>query len=129
MQGRLTQAPHRCTVWLFNFQHINPKKMISVIVTYTVSQGFVDQNKQHIHQFLKDFKELGPSGFQYNVYTKDDNVTFVHHSIYKDEKIQTQVLSVPSFKEFQRLRDESGLNGTHRLEILNIVGSTNEELV
>jgi hypothetical protein len=103
--------------------------MISVIVTYTVNPGFVDQNKQHIHQFLKDFKELGTSDFQYTVYTKDDNVTFVHHSMYKNEKIQTQLLSVPSFKEFQRLRDESGLNGTHKIEVLNIVGSTNEELV
>lgn len=102
--------------------------MISVIVSYKVKPEFVEQNKQHIQQFLKDFKTLDTSGFEYNVYTKDDNLTFVHHSIYKDEKIQTEVLNVPSFKEFQRLRDESGLNGTHKVEVLNVVGSTNEGL-
>lgn len=102
--------------------------MIAVIVTYTVKPEYVEQNKQHIQQFLKDFKELDTSGFEYNVYTKDDNLTFVHHSIYRDEKIQTEVLNVPSFKEFQRLRDESGLNDSHKVEVLNLVGSTNEGL-
>lgn len=102
--------------------------MITVIVTYKVKPEFVDQNKQHIQQFLKDFKELDTSCFQYNVYTKDDNVTFVHHSMYINEKVQTEVLNVSSFKEFQRLRDESGLNGTHTVEVLNFVGSTNEKL-
>ena len=102
--------------------------MIAVIVTYTVKPEFVEQNKQHIQQFLKDFKELDTAGFEYNVYTKEDNLTFVHHSIYRDEKIQTEVLNVPSFKEFQRLRDESGLNGTHKVEVLSTLGSTNEGL-
>jgi hypothetical protein len=102
--------------------------MIAVIVSYKVKPEFVEQNKQHIQQFLKDFKELDTSGFEYNIYTKEDNLTFVHHSIYRDEKIQTEVLNVPSFKEFQRLRDESGLNGSHKVEVLNVVGSTNEGL-
>jgi uncharacterized protein YbcV (DUF1398 family) len=103
--------------------------MISVIVTYKVNPEFVDQNKQNIQRFLKDFKELATSDFQYNVYTKDDNVTFVHHSIYKNEKVQTELLNVPSFLEFQKIRDESGLNGTHKVEILNVIGSTNEKFV
>jgi hypothetical protein len=103
--------------------------MISVIVTYQVKPEFVDQNKQNIQRFLKDFKELDTSDFQYNVYTKDDNVTFVHHSFYKNEKVQTEILNVPSFLEFQRIRDESGLNGAHKVEVLKVVGSTNEKLV
>ncbi len=103
--------------------------MISVIVTYQVKPEFIDQNKQNIQRFLKDFKELGTSDFQYSVYTKEDNVTFVHHSVYKDEKVQTEILHVPSFLEFQRIRDESGLNGTHKAEVLKVVGSTNEKLV
>lgn len=102
--------------------------MISVMVTYKIKPAFIEQNKQNVQQFLSDFKALDTSGFEYNVYTKEDGLTFVHHSIYRDEKIQTEVLNVPSFKEFQRLRDESGLNGTHKVEILNVVGSTNEGL-
>lgn len=100
--------------------------MISVIVTYKVKPGYVEQNKQHIRQFLKDFKALDTSAFEYNVYTKDDCLTFVHYSVYRDEKVQTEVLNVPSFKEFQRLRDESGLNDSHKVEVLNFIGSTNK---
>ncbi len=100
--------------------------MISVIVTYTVKPEYVEQNKQHIQQFLNDFKKLDTSLFEYNVYTKEDKLTFVHQSVYKNKDIQTQVLNVASFKEFQRLRDASGLNGTHRVEVLNLVGSTHQ---
>ncbi len=103
--------------------------MISVIVTYQVKQEFVDQNKQNIQGFLKDFRELDTSDFEYNVYTKDDNITFIHYSIYRNEKVQSKLLNIPSFKEFQKLRDESGLNGTHKIEVLNVVGSTNEKLI
>jgi hypothetical protein len=45
---------------------------------------------------------------------KEDGVTFVHYSNYINEEVQHEVLNVPSFKEFQRLRDESGLNGSHK---------------
>lgn len=100
--------------------------MITVIVTYKVKPEFAEQNKLNINQFLSDFKKLDNSNFQYNVYTKDDNVTFVHYSTYKDEKIQTEILNIPTFKEFQRLRDESGLNGTHQVEILTYIGSSSE---
>lgn len=103
--------------------------MISVIVTYKVHAAFADQNKQHIERFLKDFKPLDIADFQYTVYTKDDNLTFVHHSMYKNETVQNAVLHVPSFLEFQRLRDESGLNGTHQVEVLTLVGSSNDALV
>ncbi len=100
--------------------------MISVIVTYKVKPNFVDQNQQNIQQFLKDFKKLDTSQFQYNVYTKSDGVTFVHHSIYNNEQIQTELLNVPSFLEFQKARDESGLVEMPTIEVLNFVGSTND---
>lgn len=100
--------------------------MISVIVTYKVKPEFAEENRKNIDQFLSDFKQLDPSGFRYTVYTKDDGVTFVHYSAYRDEEIQTQILNVPSFKEFQRLRDASGLDGTHNVDILRYVGSSSD---
>lgn len=100
--------------------------MITVIVTYQVKAEFADENKNNIQQFLKDFKKLDPADFRYTVFTKKDNVTFVHYSSYRNEKVQTEILNVPSFKEFQRLRDESGLNGTHKVEVLNFIGSSQD---
>ena len=91
--------------------------MINVIVTYQVKPEFVEQNKINIQKFLTDFKNIDSKDFQYSIYTRDDKVTFVHYSTYRNENVQTEILNVPSFKEFQRLRDESGLNGTHTVEV------------
>lgn len=102
--------------------------MITVIVTYQVKPKFAAQNKQNIAGFLQDFKHLDITAFQYNVYVKEDGVSFVHYSTYRDEAMQKEVLNVPSFKEFQRLRDESGLNNSHKVEVLSYVGSASPVL-
>jgi len=96
--------------------------MINVIVTYTVKSEFVSENKSNIQKFLSDFKTLDQSKFEYKVFVKEDGVTFVHFSSYENEEVQNMVLNIPSFKEFQRLRDESGLNDSHKVEILQSVG-------
>lgn len=102
--------------------------MINVIVSYQVKPGFVEENKQNIQKFLRDFKMLDNSKFTYVVYLKDDGVTFTHASNYADEQIQQDVLHVPSFLEFQKKRDESGLNNSHKVELLEYIGSSKEIL-
>jgi hypothetical protein len=95
--------------------------MINVIVTYTVKPEYVSENKSNIQKFLDDFKNLDQETFEYKVYVKEDGVTFLHYSNYINEEVQHEVLNTLSFKEFQRLRDESGLNGTHKVEILQSI--------
>ncbi|AZB23123.1 hypothetical protein EG339_00070 [Chryseobacterium bernardetii] len=95
--------------------------MINVIVSYTVKTEFVSANKANIEKFLNDFKNLDQSTFEYKVFVKEDGVTFLHYSNYANEEVQHEVLNVPSFKEFQRLRDESGLNGSHKVEFLQSI--------
>ncbi len=97
--------------------------MISVIVSYQVKPDFAAQNKANIQTFLKDFEQLDASKFKYTVLLKEDGVSFVHYSQYADEAMQTQLLNVASFKAFQEMRDASGLNDSHKLEILQSVGS------
>lgn len=98
--------------------------MIIVTVSYTVKSDFVEMNKQHISKFLDDFRKFSPSDFRYNVYLQDDGVTFVHLSTYRNEEIQTKMLNVESFKSFQKERDESGINNTHKIQVLSLVGSS-----
>lgn len=95
--------------------------MINVIVSYTVKPEFVPANKANIEKFLNDFKNLDQSTFEYKVFVKEDGVTFLHYSNYVNEDVQHEVLNVPSFKEFQRLRDESGLNDSHKVELLQSI--------
>lgn len=93
--------------------------MINVLVSYTVKPEYVEDNKTNIKKFLEDFKQLDQSKFEYKVYLKEDGITFLHYSNYENEEMQYEVLNVPSFKEFQRLRDESGLNGSHQVNFYN----------
>ena len=102
--------------------------MIHVTVSYQVKPEFVAENKTNIRKFLKDFEALNTSEFLYRVFLKEDGLTFVHASSYSDEAVQKKVLNVPSFLEFQRQRDESGLNNSHQVEILEWVGGTNQPL-
>ena len=95
--------------------------MINVLVSYTVKPEYVEENKTNIKKFLEDFKQLDQSKFEYKVYLKEDGITFLHYSNYKNEGVQHEVLNVPSFKEFQRLRDESGLNGSHQVNFLQSI--------
>ncbi|WBV58558.1 hypothetical protein PFY10_08870 [Chryseobacterium daecheongense] len=95
--------------------------MINVIVSYTVKPEFVSENKENIQNFLNDFRQLDLSAFEYKVFLKEDGVTFLHHSNYSNEEVQHEVLNTSSFKEFQRLRDESGLNGSHKVEFLESI--------
>ncbi|MDC8105145.1 MULTISPECIES: antibiotic biosynthesis monooxygenase [Chryseobacterium] len=95
--------------------------MINVIVSYTVKPEFVSENKENIQNFLNDFRQLDLSAFEYKVFLKEDGVTFLHYSNYSNEEVQHEVLNTPSFKEFQRLRDESGLNGSHKVEFLESI--------
>ncbi|AEA45294.1 hypothetical protein [Fluviicola taffensis] len=97
--------------------------MISVIVTYQIKPEFVEQNKENIQAFLNDFEQLDASKFKYNVFVKEDGVSFVHYSQYSDEEMQNMLLNIKSFKAFQQMRDESGLNDSHRVEILQSIGS------
>ncbi|WP_336958302.1 hypothetical protein [Chryseobacterium contaminans] len=95
--------------------------MINVIVSYTVKPEFVPANKANIQKFLNDFKNLDQSTFEYKVFVKEDGVTFLHYSNYINEEVQHEILNIPSFKEFQRLRDESGLNNSHKVELLQSI--------
>ena len=98
--------------------------MINVIATYTVRPEFAEQNKNNIQIFLKDFALLNQDVFSYSVFVKDDGVTFVHQSVYKNEEIQNEILSLPSFKEFQKQRDENAVPGSHKVEIISPLGSS-----
>jgi two-component SAPR family response regulator len=99
--------------------------MITVKVTYGVKKEFVAKNKENIGVFMNAFKAMNSIDFTYNVYTLDDETTFVHISSYANEHIQKQVMATPEFVEFQRQRDESGLIRAHNLEVLHSVATSN----
>ncbi|MCR6638261.1 MAG: hypothetical protein NVV82_04520 [Sporocytophaga sp.] len=97
--------------------------MIVVKVTYAVKPEFAGKNRENIALFLEDFSHLNAEDFRYNVYESEDGKTFMHLSHYRNEAIQKELLNVPSFKSFQKQRDESGLEVEPKIEVLNMVGA------
>lgn len=101
--------------------------MITVKVTYGIKKDFVSKNKENISLFMDDFKAMNTDDFQYDVYMLEDAETFVHISSYANAEIQQMILNTPSFKEFQKQRDESGLTKPHNLEVLSIIASSHKD--
>ncbi len=98
--------------------------MISVQVTYTVKEEFLAQNLTNIKAFLADLKTLTSVNFLYQVYRKEDGLTFVHLSLYENESMQEQIMQVPSFRHFQNERDEHGLATAPLIEKVELIGSS-----
>lgn len=99
--------------------------MISVQVTYTVNDEYVNTNKELIQKFLKDFKKLDNSQFLYTISQASDGKTFIHTSQYKNEVIQQTILNTPSFLHFQQQRDRN-LASQPKIEILDPIGASKE---
>lgn len=102
--------------------------MKNVIVSYQVKPEFVAENKLNIKNFLNSFKNLDNQKFNYSVFLNSDGVTFTHISNYQYEHIQKEVLNTPSFLKFQKKRDDSGLNNSHNVQILEYIGSSHNNL-
>ncbi len=100
--------------------------MIIAKVTYTVKPEFVQQNQENIHLFMTDFKKMKEIQFRYNVYLLEDGKTFLHLAHFQNEDVQKQVLAVPSFKLFQQKRDESGLDNSHKVEMMKLIDSSSD---
>ncbi|SFF00854.1 hypothetical protein SAMN05518672_11427 [Chitinophaga sp. CF118] len=100
--------------------------MITVKVTYTVKSAFISQNQENINLFMDEFRKIGSKDFRYTVYLCEDGKTFVHLSHYQNEEIQKYLLNVPSFKLFQKQRDESGLEGAPQIDVMKMAASSND---
>lgn len=102
--------------------------MIVVKVTYTVKAAFAAKNAKNIQAFITDFKQQNTEEFQYNVYVGEDKKTFTHLSHYKNKDIQEVLLNVPSFLSFQQQRDESGLEKSPVIEMLDLLTASQDIL-
>lgn len=102
--------------------------MIIAKVTYTVNPEFVRENQQNINLFMADFKQMKDIHFRYNAYLLEDGKTFLHLAHFQNEDVQKQILAVPSFKLFQKKRDESGIDNSHKVEMITLIDASSDVL-
>lgn len=101
--------------------------MIVVKVTYTVNENYVNQNREMIHKFLSDFKNLDRTQFLYTILQTKDKKTFIHISQYTNQDIQQVLLTTPSFLDFQEQRDKN-LTSEPMIEVLSFIGASQDVL-
>ncbi|RYY23420.1 MAG: hypothetical protein EOO04_14320 [Chitinophagaceae bacterium] len=95
-----------------------------VRVIYTTNAQFADTNSRNIRDVVNELRELGHTGIKYSTYLADDGKTFMHFDQFENEAAHQLLVSLPSFKKFDRELLSSGLEQEPRLDVLNLVGST-----
>ena len=93
-------------------------------IQYTVQPGFVEQNKQNIAKVMEELRAANHPGLRYSTYVLEDGKSFMHFVMYNDEKSETVIPNLPSFKHFQTELRASNPEVMPKFENLSIVGSS-----
>lgn len=98
--------------------------MVAIEVTYRIGEEYVAETIENISKFLADFKNMRTTKFLYQVFLKEDGLTFVHLSMYENEEIRTEVLNTPSFVKFKELQETHGYIVEPTIQRMKHVGSS-----
>ena len=97
--------------------------MKSVKVQYTVQENFVETNKSNIHKVMDALLANPIAGLKYAAFTLDDEQTFIHINIAKDDSTLSQFTEMEEFKSFQAALKASNPVSPPAAENLNLVGA------
>lgn len=95
-----------------------------VKVTYTTSSAYSESNQKNIAVVMKDLKEAGYTGINYNVCLQEDGKTFIHTAFFKSEEDRKLLNDLPAFKYFQEQLKVSVPEQSPRQEWLTLVASS-----
>ena len=82
--------------------------MKAVIVEYQVKPEYVEQNKANIRKVMSRLKAEPIAGMLYSTYMRDDEQSFVHINISRDQETLSKLGELEEFKEFRIQLKESG---------------------
>ena len=95
--------------------------MNAVKVEYKVRPEFVDQNKANIRRVMAALRSNPIEGLKYVAFIRDDDQTFIHLNITKDETTLAEFTEMAEFKAFQKELRESDPVSPPSPEKLNLV--------
>lgn len=74
--------------------------MKAVRVQYKVRPEYTDTNKKNIAGVMNELKKANEDGIKYSVFISEDDVTFMHLAVFRDETEQKKLNEMESFKKF-----------------------------
>ena len=97
-----------------------------VKVQYTVKSGYAKRNSENIARVMADVKKQHSNEIKYSTFLMDDNKSFVHFAILKNEEANRLLNNLESFKTFQSELKASMPETPPKLENLSLVASSYE---
>lgn len=95
-----------------------------VRVHYTTTAEFAPRNQENIRAIADAVAALGHPGIRYSTYLLPDGKTFMHLDHFDSEELHQLLTELDSFKKFDDELWASGLEIEPKLEILDMVASS-----
>lgn len=97
-----------------------------VRVQYTTTPQFAPVNQANIAAIVRQLKELDRPGIKYGCWLLPDGKTFMHFDQFATEEDHQLLTSLVSFQKFSDDLWASALEQEPKLELLDLVASTEE---
>ena len=97
-----------------------------VKVQYTTTSQFAPVNQGNIAGIVAELKELNHPGIKYGCWLLPDGKTFMHFDQFENEEAHQVLTDLASFKKFSQELWASGLEVEPKLDLLDLVASTEE---
>ena len=97
--------------------------MKTVRVQYKVKPEYTQTNKYNIAKVMQDLRAMNDDGIKYSTFLFDDQQTFMHFAMFRNEDGQKKLNELESFKKFGAELKASGPLEPPKPENLSLVDS------
>ncbi len=97
--------------------------MKAVRVRYRVQAEYVEQNKSNIRKVMDALRQNPIEGMHYASFTLDDEQTFIHINMAKDQDTLSKLQEVDEFNRFREALKASNPISPPQSENLNLVAA------
>jgi len=104
---------------------IDQNRVMKIVrVYYTTTPQFAPVNQANIAAIVRELKELNHPGIKYGCWLLPDGKTFMHFDQFATEEDHQLLTSLKSFQKFSDDLWTSGLEAEPKLDLLDLVAST-----
>lgn len=104
---------------------IDQNRVMKIVrVYYTTTPQFAPVNQANIAAIVRELKELNHPGIKYGCWLLPDGKTFMHFDQFATEEDHQLLTSLKSFQKFSDELWASGLEAEPKLDLLDLVAST-----
>lgn len=93
-------------------------------VQYTVQSVYAKKNAENVTNLINEIKQLNTADIKYTTFLLNDNKSFVHFVMLKDDEANHTLTNLASFKKFREELKESNPEKPPMVENISMVASS-----